>query len=262
VDWLANEMIALYILAGVVVAAAILALVLRNTVRTRLRMARQLRDDPDIHDFLVAFSWTPKVLYVPTILAALAAAVVMILTGGEKNLPACAKLVGGIWIAIFLVNFVIEEYEVNIKVLVMIVLAAGLLFLWLHLVGWVRPFLHLFTHLAVPISATGYILVAIIGAATILISWVRGLFYYVALTPNYMNIQEGVTETGEQINREDYNTRVDTGDFLERLLGFGKIVIIFKDQKRLPIVLLVWRIGRKTEMLDRIRGTIAIDATA
>jgi hypothetical protein len=74
-----------------------------------------------------------------------------------------------------------------------------------------------------------------------------------------MNLQEGPTETGEQIGREDYNTRVDTSDFLERLLGFGKIIITFKDQKRQPIALLVWRIDKKAQLLEKVRGKFAID---
>ena len=74
-----------------------------------------------------------------------------------------------------------------------------------------------------------------------------------------MNLQEGPTETGEQIGREDYNSRVDTSDFLERLLGFGRIIITFRDKKREPISLLVWRIQEKVQMLERVRGKFAID---
>ena len=93
----------------------------------------------------------------------------------------------------------------------------------------------------------------------ILIAWLRGLFYYVAITPNYMNIQVGPTETGEQIAREEYSTRIDTGDFLERLLGFGRIIITFSDQRRQPMMLLVGRIGKKAALLESIRGKLAFD---
>ncbi|GAG53329.1 unnamed protein product, partial [marine sediment metagenome] len=116
-----------------------------------------------------------------------------------------------------------------------------------------------FKHFALSISATGYLLVGIIGLLTVLISWLKGLFYYVSITPNYMNLQEGPTETGEQIGREDYNTRVDTSDFLERLLGFGKIVITFKDRKRQPIILLVCTIRRKAQLLEKVRAKLVID---
>ena len=114
---------------------------------------------------------------------------------------------------------------------------------------------------ALSISATGYLLVTLIGALTVLVSWTKGLFYYVTLTPNYMNLQEGPTEAGEQIAREDYNTKVDTTDFLERLLGFGRIVITFKDKNRQPITVLVWGISKKAQMLERVRAKFAIDSS-
>ena len=104
-----------------------------------------------------------------------------------------------------------------------------------------------------------YLLVGILGLATIFISWLRGLFYYVTLTPNYMNLQDGPTESGEQIGREDYNTRIDTSDILERLMGFGRIIISFKDRNKEPISILVWRIKSRAEMLERVRGKLAID---
>ncbi len=91
------------------------------------------------------------------------------------------------------------------------------------------------------------------------ISWLKGLFYYISITPNYMNIQEGPTESGEQIGREDYNSRIDTSDFLERLMGFGRIIITFKERKRQPIVMLVWRIQKKAQLLERVRAKFAID---
>jgi hypothetical protein len=123
----------------------------------------------------------------------------------------------------------------------------------------VVDFLRLFKHLALSISATGYLFVGIIGLLTIFISWLKGLFYYVTITPNYMNLQEGPTETGEQIGREDYNSRLDTSDFLERLMGFGKIIITFKDNERQPISVLVWRIQKKAQLLEKVRAKFAID---
>ncbi len=259
-DWMSNRMIALYIAVGVIVAGAVAWLVLGKTVRTRLRMENIIKTDPDINDWLIVFNWTPKILYLPTIAVSLIAALLMYLKGGGWFFEAVTpEIIGGIWLVIFFVNFLVEEFEISVKLLLIVSVSLGFLFLWLHLLGWVVPFLRLFRYLALSVNATGYLLVTIIGLLTVFISWLRGLFFYVAITPNYMNIQEGPTETGEQIGREDYNTRVDTGDFLERLLGFGKIIITFKDQKRQPIALLVWRIDKKAQLLERVRGKFAID---
>lgn len=259
--WTSNKMLALYIALGVVAAAVIAWLVLRKTVRTRLKMERTISQYPDINDWLVVYDWTPKVLYVPAIIAAFAASLLMFLrqTGWSVLDSINPELIGGVWFGILLLNFLVEEYNISIKVLLMTMVSAGFFLLWLHLLGWVAEFFRLFKHLALSISATGYLLVGIIGLLTILVSWIKGLFYYVTITPNYMNLQEGPTETGEQIGREDYNSRVDTSDFLERLLGFGRIIITFRDKKREPISLLVWRIQEKVQMLERVRGKFAID---
>jgi hypothetical protein len=193
--------------------------------------------------------------------AALLAAVLMFLqeSGWQIFAGISPKLVGGIWFAIFVLNFLIEEYNISIKILILGIVGIGFLLLWLHLLGWVTGFLGLFKHLAFSISGTGYLLIALIGLLTVFVSWFRGLFYYAAITPNYLNLQVGPTEAGEQIGREDYNTKVDTGDFLERVLGFGRISITFKDNTRPPLTLLVWRVDRKAEMLERVRAKFAVD---
>jgi hypothetical protein len=259
--WTSNEMIAAYIAFGVIVAAVVAWLLVRKTLRTRFGMTKCLRMDPDMNDWLVIFGWTNKVLYVPTMGAALFAALLMFLQGSGWSFLARIdpKVVGGIWFAIFFVNFLIEEYNLNIKVLLIGFASIGCFLLWLHLLGAVRPFLTIFTHLAFSISAMGYVLIAVIGLLTIGVSWLGGLFHYVAITPNYVDIQTGITETGEQIGREDYNTKVDTGDFLERLLGFGRISIIFKDRSRPPVTMLVWRVHKKAEVLEKVRAKLTVD---
>jgi len=259
--WTSGKMIALYILIGVVAAGIAVGFLLRKTLRTRIRTEKTIREDPDINDWLVTFGWTPKVLYVPTILASFTASILMFLQETEWGVFAGInpRVIGGIWFAIFFLNFLVEEYAISIKLLLIAIVTAGFVFLWLNLCGWVVGFLKIFRHLGFSISGTGYLLVTLIGLLTIVLSWLKGLFYYVAVTPNYMNLQEGPTEAGEQIGREDYNSRIDTSDFLERLLGFGRIVITFKEKSRPPLILLVWRIQKKAKLLERVRAKFAVD---
>jgi hypothetical protein len=256
-----NKMIAFYIAIGLSVIAIIAWLLLRKTLRTRLRMEKTMRKDPDIDEYLVVFDWTPKVLYFPTIIASFIVAVLMYLHEGEiwffSSLN--ANLITNIWFVIFFFNFLTEEYNITITVLLTSLLSIGFLLLWLHLFGWVADFLGLFKRFTLHINSTVYLLVSVIGLLAIIISWLKGLFYYVTITPNYLNLQEGPTESGEQIGREDYNTRIDTSDFLERLLGFGKIVITFKDKKRQPITLLVYAIRKRAQLLEKVRAKFVID---
>ncbi|MFC1634364.1 hypothetical protein ACFL5Z_05940 [Planctomycetota bacterium] len=261
ISWVSNQMIAVYIAIGFVLAVVGVWLILRRTLRSRLRMQKAMRDDPDINDWLIIFNWTPKILYVPTITASLLASALMFLREADLwffgSIPGVG--IGGFWLAVFFLNFLVEEYNISIKILLITLVSLGCFLLWLHLLGWVVGFLRLFQHLALSINATGYLLIGIIGLLTIFFSWFKGLFYYLTITPNYMNLQEGPTESGEQIGREDYNSRIDTSDFLERLMGFGKIIITFKDKKREPITILVWRIQRKAQMLEKVRAKFAID---
>lgn len=248
--------------ALILVAGGVVWLFLRRTIRTRLRMTRQLHDDPEINDYLVVFNWSRKVLYVPTVLASLVAAGLMLWFELKPALfdPAFANMLGGIWLGIFFVNFLIDEYEVDLKVLLLLSLAGALLALWLTMMDWLVPFLNFFRHLGVSVSAAGYLLISLIFLMAIVISWAKGLFYYVALTPNYLNIQNGPNETSEQVSREAFSTRIDTGDFLERVLGFGQIIITFSDTRRQPLVLLVGRIGQRALRLESIRGHLAVES--
>ncbi|MBN1942117.1 MAG: hypothetical protein JW849_02375 [Phycisphaerae bacterium] len=255
-DWTVTKIVVFCVPIGLLLLAGIAWVLLRKTVRTRLRVARQLRDDPDINEYLVVFDWSRKVLYVPTILASLTAGVLMLFFAPAG--PA-AYIVGGCWLAVFFLNFLIDEYELSVKLIFLILLALLLVSLWLTFLGWLTDVLRAFGHLRVAISAEGYFVIAGIFLLAIGISFLRGLFYYVAITPNYLNVQTGPTETGDQINHTEYGTRIDTGDFLERLLGFGRLVVTFRDQRRAPLTLLVSRIGQKARRLEAVRGTLSLD---
>lgn len=248
--------IAIFSIPFLLILLGLLAwLLMRRTIRTRFRMEIQLRADPDINEWLVVFGWSRKVLYVPAIFASLAACVIMFITDNEL----VARIVGGCWLGVFFLNFLIDEYEVSIKVLLIGILCLMVLGLWLVFMDWLLPFLRFFRHLGISISAMGYLMISVIFAMAVAISWIRGLFYYVAVTPNYLNVQIGPTETGEQISREEYSTRIDTGDFLERLLGFGRLIITFSDHRRQPMVLLISRIGKRAKRIESIRGKLVLD---
>jgi hypothetical protein len=265
-DWAWDKYVILAVPLGLVALTAIIFLLLRHTLRTRYRVARQLELDQDINEWLICFDWSRKVLYLPAIGMSFLGVLAMLMIEWNvirHDLPvaqAVRQVVGGLWLLAFLISFLVDEYEMSVKILAIIVLLVLLLVLWLHLLGWLVGFLHLLGRVSVSMNWQGFLFIGLLFSMGIVASWINGLFYYVAITPNYMNIQVGLTETGEQVSREDYSTRVDTGDFLERILGFGRIVITFRDNRRLPMSLLVGRIGRKAATLESIRGKLAVDA--
>lgn len=265
IDWGSNEIVGVYIAIGAIIIAVVVLPILSklNVLRTRLRLKKTLKNDPDVHDYLIIFDWGPKILYVPSIIASFLASILMFSI--ENNWWIFGSIsptfVGGVWFAIVLVNFLIEEFDINIKLLIITVTCAGFFLLWLNLFHKVMDFLRLFRHLALTVNGTFYLLVGIIGVLTILFSWLRGLFYYIAVTPNVMNLQEGPTEKGRHVGREDYNSEVDTSGFLKRLLGFGKIIITFKAKDRQPLTYLVWGINRKAKKLEEVRAKFTIDSS-
>ena len=134
----------------VILAGGILTvLLLKQTIRTRLRVSKQLRADPDINEWLVTFDWSCKVLYVPTIITSLVASLAVGLVDANVLTQAVVPFVGGIWFAVFAINFLVDEYVVSIKVLLILVLCIVALFLWLQFLGWVQPFLRSFHHLGI-----------------------------------------------------------------------------------------------------------------
>lgn len=240
---------------ALVVLGVLVVFVMRRTFRTRHRMDHQLQADPDITTWLVVFSWSNKILYLPTIIASLLAAGLMFLRPEGPHTPVVAP----VWLTVFFLNFLVEEYEINLKILLITTLSLVVLFMWLYILEWLKPFVEIFRHFNAVINATVYLVIGLIFLAAIGVSWFRGLFYYVAITHNYLNIKSGPTESDELINRENFSVRVDTGDFLERLLGFGKIVITFADHTRSPLILLVSNFGGCAMKLDEIRGKVAVE---
>jgi hypothetical protein len=262
-DWGWDKWVVFFIPVLLIGGGAMAFVLFRHTLRTRLRVGRQLRDDPDINEWLIVFDWSRKVVYVPTILASFAAALAMGLVRWgvipAEGAAQFSKIVGGVWLVVFIVNFLVDEYEMSVKMLAILILFLVLLGLWLFILGWIRPFFDLLGRVTISMNATVYLVFGILFSLAVGIAWIRGLFYYAAFTPNYLNVQIGPTETGEQVSREDYSTRVDTGDFLERLLGFGRIVVTFRDSRRMPMMFLVGRIGTRAQRLESIRGKLAVD---
>jgi len=263
-SWGWDKYVILAVPFGLIGLTVLIFALLRKTLRTRFRVGLQLERDPDINEWLICFAWSRKILYLPAIGMSFVGALAMLLIQWnvipEQIAPVVAEVIGSLWVLTFLLSFLVDEYEMSVKILAIIVLLILLLVLWLHLLGWLVGFLRLLGRVSVSMSWQGFLFLGLLFSIGIVVSWIKGMFYYVAITPNYLNLQIGLTETGEQIAREDYSTRVDTGDFLERILGFGRIVIVFRDNRRLPMNLLVGRIGKKAAVLESIRGKLAIDA--
>ncbi len=252
-NWTSTQIIVFIAPFAIILLGVIFWLFMRRSIRTRFRMDQQLKKDPDISEWLVVFGWTRKVIYLPVIALSLVFFVLSLLIKEPSG------TMGAIWLGFFLVNFMIEEYDAGIKELLLLVLGLGGMVLWLSYLNWLNDLWSFLGGISADMNGVAYLIFALIFLVAICVSWIRGLFYYVAFTPNYVNIQRGPTESGTQIGREEISTSVDTKDLLERMLGFGSIMVTFRDARREDIRLLVWGIGKKSRKLESIRGAIVIE---
>ncbi len=254
-DWTVAQIIVFIAPFALLLIGFGVLMLMRKTVRTRFQMIKQLDADPDIKNWLVVFGWTGKIIYFPTVVLSLLFFVLSAL--GAVN----PGTLGAVWLGFFLLNFVVEEYEAGIKeVLLMVVSIAGLT-LWLSYLNWLDGFWNFLGGISAEMGGVAYLLISLVFLLAIATSWVKGLFHYAAFTPNFVNLQKGPTESGEQIGREEFDTLVDTSDLLERLLGFGSIIIRFHDARKEPLRMLVWGIGSKSRKLENLRSAITIDRT-
>jgi len=252
-DWTSTQIIVFFAPLALILTGLLILLLMRRSIRTRFRMDQQLREDPDISEWMIAFNWTRKVIYFPVIVISLLFFLISLLIDRPSG------TLGAIWLGVFLINFMIEEYDAGIKELLLLVLGLGGMALWLSYIGWLDAFWSFLGSISADMNGVAYLLFALIFLMAISVSWIRGLFHYVAFTPNYINIQKGPTESGQQIGREEINTVVDTVDLLERMLGFGRIIITFRGARMEDVRLLVWGIGRKSRKLESIRGAIVVE---
>ena len=229
------------------------AWVMRAKARFRTNWRQSNPDDPHCRNLLIIFNLSNKALYFPTILTSLTLAVLLWLNIGNP------KTLGGIWLGVFFANFLVEEYDIDLKAILITLFAIAAVLLWVGYMDWMRQFSRFFEKFAITLDIAAYLLIAAVFAMAILYSVVKGAFHYVAVTPNYVNIQTGIAETGEQIGAQGFTTRVDAGDLLERLFRFGRIIITFRDTRRPPMNMLVWNIGAKTRKLEAIRATYVVD---
>jgi len=253
-SWKSMKMIGLYLAAGIVFLAVVGLLVLIKISRTRLDKEKGLHANKDINDWLVIFNWSRKILYVPLIITGFITASLMLV------LPQHAALYGRIWFLIWLGSFFVEEFKVSLMSLVIffgtIVLGSVILFM----MGLFGEFSSWLGNLDIYASSLFYVLFSIAHLLVIFVSYMIGLFRYISIEPNQVNIQEGFGHDGQMFDSKKCDVFVDASkDFVEWLFGVGKIRISFPGSDRMPITYLVGRIKNKARFLEGVRAVTAID---
>jgi hypothetical protein len=143
---------------------------------------------------------------------------------------------------------------------ILLLLAIGGFCLILLLMG-VDIFLHFFEkfkHLGVKVDPLGYLLMAYVGFFFLRLIWIAGLFDYIVMAPNRLDIQRGLSESERGIQRKDFRLSVDTEDVILRLFKVGRIIISFPQSDRLPMSYLITGIDKKSRYAMEAASVISV----
>jgi len=244
--WDCPQAIALYFGVGITVSAILAFMALMRRATTRWEMEIRLHKEHD--SWLVVFNWTMKILHVPTIICSILAALIVWRLPSESPY---IEVVGATWFCVWLFCHTIEDYDFSLAVSLAIAVSI-ILFLVLTLFGNVLGTIADYARL---ISIFGspalYLCIGIAYMISILISYIRGLFYYVAITPNQMIIQSKIGEDGETIQRRKYDAKIEAStDVIEWLVyNVGSLKMWFHEGSREPISFYVSGIRKKSAWL-------------
>ena len=261
--WGSDPMIATFILSGSLLVGELAVLILLKTARTRYTVERMIRDHREVNEYVILWNRPRWILYTPSMVSAIVFGLCVYLSRWGL-LPAAVtpRLLGGIWVVLCILNVLVEQFHMSIKVVFIVVPSLGVLLLVLHLVGYADEAIRLLRYFAVEVPPKLYFIAAGVTALVIFIGWLHGLFHYMAITPNVADLQRGLTETGRQIKNADYDVDFDATDVVERwLFGFGRIIISFRDPSRPPMVFFVPRASVVDDRIRRVRSVTAIDRT-
>jgi len=250
-----SQAIALYFASGIMGFAILSFVALMRRATTRWEMEQRLANDDDIHDWLVIFNWSKKILHVPTVVCAFMAAFVVWLY------PEWGKPVGAAWFCVWFLCHIIEDNNIGLAVAVAIFVGV-VLFVALAVFGGVLgDIVEVARLISITASPALYIGFGLAYLASIAMSYIKGLFYYVALEPNQMIVQFKIGEDGETFQRMQYDARVEaTVDIFEWFFfNTATIKIQFRDGKRSPMEFYVGRIKKKAGWLSAVLGVTAID---
>ncbi len=253
--WFSNTMISNYVIIGLTIAAAVTMLFFKKTrsIQTRIDKDNQLRQNPKIPVWLTMYDWGWPILFVPTMLFMLLFGIIgllvdVILPNSSAN-PMIHSVMGGAILCIGFINAIVAIIKLKPGVLfgiitsLLVILVIGLL----QSPSGVVSFFKGIRHIGVKIEPVGYLLLAYGWFFILRLIWVKSLFYYQAITPNRLDEQHGLSESGKGIPRKNWDIEIDTDDVILRFFDIGIIIVFFHEMDKKPIINVVHKIDKKAQ---------------
>jgi hypothetical protein len=256
-SFVSNKMFSFYCVFAITLTLLVFVLIFKMTksAKTRYERDNEVRQNPNIKVWLCGYNWGWPILFLPTMVLMIAAGVVGLLLnlifGGSEVVQ---DVIGGVVLVFGALNAAVAIFK--LKPVTLGLLLGGfiiiLLILLLHGPQTFLGFFKGFRHLGVNIEPLGYILLAYVWSVFLRIIWVKSLFFYWVFLPNRLELQHGLSESNDSVDRDDLRHQIDTDDVILRWWNVGIITFYFPELDKLPITNVVWGIRKKAVYANRI----------
>ena len=255
-----NRMFSFYCVLAITVALLVFMLIFKMTksAMTRYERDNEVRQNPNIKVWLCGYNWGWPILFLPTMVLMFAAGAAGLLLnlifGSSEIVPTIQDVIGGVVLVFGAMNAAVAIFKLKPVTLVLLLgsFFMILLILLLHGPQTFLSFFKGFRHLGINIEPLGYILLAYVWSVFLRIIWIKSLFYYWVFLPNRLELQHGLSESNDSVDRDDLRHQIDTDDVILRWWNVGIITFYFPELDRLPITNVVWGIRKKAVYANRI----------
>ena len=259
-SFVSNHMFAFYCVLALTIAAVVVVLVFKMTHSARTRFIRdnEVRQDPNIKVWLVGYDWGWPVLFIPTVALMAVAGIIGLLLGLIPGQPHAVQstqtVIGGLVLIFGTLNAAVVIFKIRPVVLGLLVggFFLSLLIMLLHGPETLLGFFRGFRHLGIKIEPMGYLLLAYIWSIFLRIIWLKSLFFYWVFVPNRLELQHGLSESNDAVDRDDLRMQIDTDDVILRWWNVGVITFYFPELDRLPVTNVILGIRKKAGYANRI----------
>jgi len=259
-SFVSNRMFSFYCVLAITVGLVVIVFIFKMTksARTRFERENEVRQNPNLKVWLTGYDWGWPILFIPTVVLMVAAGVVGILLNlifsGSEVVSAIQDVIGGIVIFCGALNAAVVIFKIKPAILWLLLgsFFIILLILLLHGPQTFLCFFKGFRHLGVNIEPQGYLLLAYVWSVFLRIIWVKSLFFYWVFLPNRLELQHGLSESNDSVDRDDLRHKIDTDDIILRWWNVGVVTFYFPELDRLPITNVVLGIRKKAVYANRI----------
>jgi hypothetical protein len=254
-SYVSNKMFSFYCVFAITLALLVFVLIFKMTksAKTRYERDNEVRQNPNIKVWLCGYNWGWPILFLPTMVLMIAVGLIGLLLdlifGGSETVSVIQDVIGGVVIVFGALNAAVAIFKLK-PVTLGLLLGGFLIILLILLLHGPQTFLSFFKgfkHLGVNIEPRGYILLAYIWSVFLRIIWVKSLFFY-----NRLELQHGLSESNDSVDRDDLRHQIDTDDVILRWWNVGIITFYFPELDKLPITNVVWGIRKKAVYANRI----------